>query len=122
MIYVGNIEQESLENENFRKVLATAPNSQLVVMSLLPGEEIGEEVHDGDQFIRVEGGFGKAILDGREYDVADGFAIVIPAGTSHNVVNAGDEPLKLYTVYSPAEHADGTIHRTKADADAAEHH
>lgn len=122
MSYVGNIEQESLENENFRKVLATAPNSQLVVMSLLPGEEIGEEVHDGDQFIRVEGGFGKAILDGREYDVADGFAIVIPAGTSHNVVNAGDEPLKLYTVYSPAEHADGTIHRTKADADAAEHH
>lgn len=122
MSYVGNIEQESLENENFRKVLATAPNSQLVVMSLLPGEEIGEEVHDGDQFIRVEGGFGKAILDGKEYDVADGFAIVIPAGTSHNVVNAGDEPLKLYTVYSPAEHADGTIHRTKADADAAEHH
>lgn len=122
MIYVGNIEKESVENDNFRKVLTTSPHSQLVVMSLLPGEEIGEEVHEGDQFIRVEAGQGKAVLDGKDYAIEDDYAIVIPAGTKHNVVNTGASAMKLYTVYSPAEHADGTIHKTKEEAMAAENH
>ena len=114
--YVTNIEQLSLENDNFRKVLYTAKHSQLVLMSLLPGEEIGEEVHDLDQFIRVEAGEGKAVLDGVEHTVRDGFAIVVPAGTRHNVINTGTENLKLYTLYSPPEHKDGVEHRTKQDA------
>lgn len=122
MIYVGNIEQDTVENGYFRKVVATSPHSQLVVMSLLPGEEIGEEVHDGDQFIRIEKGEGKAVLDGTEYPIADDYAVVIPAGTKHNIVNTGAGDMKLYTIYSPAEHAEGTIHKTKAEADAAEHH
>jgi mannose-6-phosphate isomerase-like protein (cupin superfamily) len=114
--YVGDIENATEENENFRKVLYTGKNSQLVVMSILSGEEIGEEVHTLDQFIRVEEGNGKAVLDGVEHSIEDDWAIVIPAGMKHNVINTGDEPLKLYTIYSPPEHRDGTVHATKEDA------
>jgi mannose-6-phosphate isomerase-like protein (cupin superfamily) len=120
--YSINIEDKTLDNENFREVLYTGPHSQLVVMTLKPGEEIGLETHDDrDQFIRVEEGEGVAILGGQEYELEDGTAIVIPAGTEHNVINTSDdEKLRLYTVYSPAEHPDGTIHRTKAEADEYE--
>lgn len=114
--YVENIEKESLANENFRKVLYTASNSQLVVMSLKPGEDIGEEVHELDQFLRVEAGTGKAILDGVEHPIEDGSAIVVPAGAKHNIVNSGSTPMKLYTIYSPPEHRDGVIHEAKEDA------
>jgi mannose-6-phosphate isomerase-like protein (cupin superfamily) len=124
--YHTDIEKKSLENHFFREVLFTGPHSQLVVMALNPGEEIGQETHpDTDQFIRVEAGSGKAILDGQEYSLADGSALVIPAGTEHNVVNtSATESLKLYTVYTPPEHPDGTTHKTKAEADAyeREHH
>ncbi len=121
---VTNIMEETLSNENFRKVLTTNEFSQLVVMSLQPGEEIGTEIHNHiDQFIRIEQGTGQAILDGETFSIADDFAIVIPAGTEHNIINTSEtEVMKLYTIYSPAEHADGTIHKTKAEADAAEHH
>ena len=124
--YVSNIEEDTINNENFRKVLHTGENSQLVVMTLGPGEEIGMETHpDTDQFIRIESGKGKAIIDGKEYDLKDDFAVVIPAGSEHNVVNTSDtEKMKLYTVYSPPEHPDGTIHKTKKEADKyeEEHH
>ena len=121
MGYVTNIEKDSLENKNFRKVLYTAKNSQLVVMSLLPKEEIGEEVHELDQFIRVEKGQGKTILNDVEHELADGFAVVVPAGTKHNVVNTSEtEEMKLYTIYSPPNHQDGKIHATKAEAMADE--
>jgi len=118
-----NIEQKSLENGNFREVLFTTKLSQLVVMSLRPGEEIGLETHEEhDQFIRVESGVGKAVIDGVEYQLGDGSAIVIPAGSEHNVVNLSDEDeMKLYTIYTPPEHEDGTIHATKAEAEAAHH-
>lgn len=120
--YSTNIEEKSLKNTYFREVLFTGPHSQLVVMALKPGEDIGMEVHgDVDQFIRVEAGQGKAILDGVEHALADGSAVVIPAGTMHNVVNTSKtEPMKLYTVYTPPEHPDGTIHKTKAEAEAYE--
>ena len=114
--YITNIEKDSLKNDKFRKVLYTAPNSQLVLMSLLPGEDIGTEVHTLDQFIRVEVGEGKAVLNGVETAIADGSAIVVPQGTEHNITNTGSRSMKLYTVYSPADHLDGTIHVTKADA------
>lgn len=115
--FVTNIEQATLENENFRQVLYTAKNSQLVVMSLKPGEDIGEEVHQLDQFIRCEAGEGKAILDGVEHILSDGFAIVVPAGALHNILNtSSDKAMKLYTVYSPPNHRDGVVHVTKADA------
>lgn len=121
MSYVTNIEKDSLENKNFRKVLYTAKNSQLVVMSLLPGEEIGEEVHQLDQFIRVEKGHGKTTLNDVESEISDGFAVVVPAGTKHNIINTSEtEEMKLYTVYSPPNHKDGTIHVTKAEAEAKE--
>lgn len=122
--YFTDIEKKTLENNYFREVLFTGPFSQLVVMALQAGEEIGTETHDDvDQFIRVEAGQGKAILDGEEIELADGTAVVIPAGTEHNVVNiSATEALKLYTIYTPAEHPDGTVHKTKAEADAAEHH
>jgi mannose-6-phosphate isomerase-like protein (cupin superfamily) len=116
MSYLSNIEKDTKDNDNFRKVLSTTDKSQLVVMSLLPGEDIGEEVHDGDQFIRIEKGKGKAVLDGREYDIEDDFAVVIPSGTKHNIINTGDEKMKLYSLYTPPEHEDGTIHATKAEA------
>jgi len=119
--YVTNIEEKTLANKNFRKVLFTGPNSQLVVMSLKPGEEIGEEVHKLDQFIRIEAGEAEVVLNGKKHKVADDFAIVIPAGTRHNVINTSKKKdLKLYTVYSPPEHPPGTIHKTKAAADKAE--
>jgi len=118
--YVINIEKATEENESFRQVLYTAKNSQLVLMNLKPGEEIGEEVHTLDQFIRVEEGEGKAILDGAEHKIEDGTAIVIPAGMRHNIINISDEELKLYTIYSPPEHKDGLTHLTKADAVAEE--
>lgn len=120
--FVTNIEKDTLENENFRKVLYTAKNMQLVVMSLNAGEEIGMETHpEHDQFIRVDKGSAKAILNGEESELVDGSCVIIPAGVEHNIVNTGDDMLKLYTIYSPPEHADGTIHTTKAEADAAEH-
>lgn len=115
--YVINIEQETQSNTHFRKVLYTAHYTQLVVMSLLPNEDIGEEVHGVDQFIRVESGSGMAVLNGVSHDIADGSAIVIPAGTRHNIVNAsGSEPLQLYSMYAMPHHADGTIHAAKSDA------
>ena len=116
--YVTNIEKLSLENENFRKVIYTDKNSQLVLMSLLPKEEIGEEVHDVDQFLRVEKGTGKAVLSDIPHDLADGSAIIVPAGTKHNIINTGAGGMKLYTLYMPPHHRDGVIHKTKADAEA----
>lgn len=115
--YLTNIEKKSLENRSFREVLFTGSHIQLVVMSLAAGEEIGLETHDDvDQFIRVEGGTGKAILNGEEYALEDGSAVVIPAGTQHNIVNSSAGTLKLYTIYSPPEHPHGTIHESKAEA------
>ena len=115
-----NIEDKAIQNEYFREVLYTAQHSQLVVMSLLPNEEIGVETHEiVDQFIRVEEGSGKAILNGEEMMLTSGDAIIIPAGVEHNVINTSAEnSLKLYTVYSPAHHKDGTIHKTKEEAEA----
>ena len=115
--YITNIEKETLENNNFRKVLYTAKNSQLVVMSIGVGDDIGAEVHELDQFIRIEKGTAKAVLDGVESDLPAEHAVVIPAGTEHNIINIGSEPLKLYSVYSPPEHKNGTIHPTKAEAE-----
>ncbi len=116
--YVTDIEKKTLENEFFREVLFTASNMQLVVMSLAPGEEIGLETHDDiDQFIRVEAGEGKAILNDEEHNLEDDSVVIIPAGTRHNIVNTSrSEPLKLYTIYTPPEHPDGTIHKSKAEA------
>lgn len=116
--YILDIEEKTQSNENFREVLFTAPHSQLVVMSLLPGEDIGIEVHENvDQFLRIEEGEGKVILNGEEYTISDGTAIVVPAGTEHNIINtSSDKKLKLYTIYSPAEHRDKTIHKTKQEA------
>ena len=114
--YITNIEEAAKENKQYRHVLYTAKNSQLVLMSLRPGEEIGEEVHDLDQFIRFEEGEGKVILDGVESLVAADYAVVIPQGTKHNVINTGSTELKLYTIYSPPEHRDGIVHVTKAEA------
>jgi mannose-6-phosphate isomerase-like protein (cupin superfamily) len=112
-----NLEEKTLENERYREVLHTTERSQLVVMSLQPGEDIGMEVHaDHDQFIRVEAGEALAVLGGEEHKLVDGSAVVIPAGVEHNVTNASDsELLKLYTIYTPPEHAEGTVHVTKAD-------
>ncbi len=116
--YVTNIEKASLENDFFRNVLYTDKNVQLVVMALNPGEDIGEEVHQLDQFIRIEAGSGKAVLDGVEHAVAEGSVIVIPQGTRHNIINGMTSSMKLYTLYAPPDHKDGTIHKTKADAQA----
>lgn len=116
--FITNIESDTLYNSNFRKVLYTAEHSQLVLMSLAPGEEIGTETHTLDQFFRIEKGYGKAILNGEEADLSDGTAIVVPAGTEHNIINTGSEPLKLYTLYCPPEHKHGVVHATKADAQA----
>lgn len=121
--YVINIEEATAKNGDYRRVLFTAKHAQLVLMSLKPGEEIGEEVHDLDQFIRFEAGEGAVILDGTSHSVSDGFAVVIPAGTRHNVINRSKAAdLKLYSLYSPPEHKDGIVHATKQDADADEHH
>lgn len=120
--FKGNIEKQTLENLNFRKVLFTGPNCQLVLMSLKPNEEIGEEVHtENDQFFRFENGTGKVTIEGEEFEVKDGDAVVVPAGAKHNIVNSSTtEDLKLYTIYSPAHHPDGTIHKTKKEAMKAE--
>jgi len=116
--FVVNIEKASKENNNFRKVLYTSKYSQLVVMSLLPNQDIGEEVHtDVDQFLRIEDGVGKAVLDGVEHDIAAEWSITVPAGTRHNIINTSpDKEMKLYTIYSPAHHKDGVMHATKEDA------
>ncbi len=121
--FVTNIEQESLENDYFRKVLYTDERVQLVVMTLEPNEDIGEETHSLDQFIRIEEGEGVSVLNGEEHPIKDGFAIVIPAGVKHNIMNtSGTDSMRLYTLYAPPEHKDGTIHKTKAEAEAAEEH
>ena len=114
--FVANIEELTLENTNFRCVLYTARNSQLVLMSIPAGEEIGEETHHLDQFLRIEQGKAKAVLDGVEHDIEDAWAVVVPAGTKHNFINTGNVDLKLYSIYSPPEHKDGTVHVTKATA------
>ena len=113
--FVINLEKETIENTDYRRVLYTAKNSQLVLMSIDSGDEIGSEVHELDQFIRVEAGKGKAIMDGVEHELEDGSAIVIPAGMEHNVVNIGEDNLKLYSVYAPPEHKDETVHIKKSD-------
>ncbi len=115
----ANIEKETLENNNFRKVLYTGKHSQLVLMSLKPNEEIGMEVHlDNDQFFRFEQGQGKCIVDGNEYELSNGVAIIVPAGAQHNIINtSGEEELKLYTIYSPAHHKDGIVRATKEEAE-----
>ena len=120
--FVKNIEKETKENQNFRKVLYTGKHSQLVLMSLLPGEEIGMEVHeDNDQFFRFEKGKGKCIIDENEYDIEDDFAVVVPAGAKHNIINTSNKKnLKLYTIYSPAHHKDGVVRTTKEEAVANE--
>lgn len=117
--YKDNIESLTNENSNFRKVLYTAKHSQLVLMSLKPSEEIGMEVHAmSDQFFRFEQGQGKVIIDGTEYQVENGDAVIVPAGAEHNVINLSDsEPLKMYTIYSPANHRDGVVHATKEEAE-----
>jgi mannose-6-phosphate isomerase-like protein (cupin superfamily) len=114
-----NIENETLENKDFRRVLYTGKHSQLVLMSLQPKEEIGLETHEeNDQFLRFEGGRGSCFIDGNKYDVADGDAVVVPAGAEHNVVNTSEtEQLKIYTIYSPPHHKDGTVHATKKEAE-----
>ncbi len=116
--YITNIESASLENENFRKVLYTDKNSQLVLMSLLAGEDIGEEVHDVDQFLRVEKGSGKAVLNDISHDITDGSVIIVPAGTKHNILNSPAGFMKLYTLYMPPHHRDGVVHATKAIGEA----
>ncbi|MDD5430829.1 MAG: cupin domain-containing protein [Candidatus Pacebacteria bacterium] len=115
-----NIEKDTLENNNFRKVLYTGKHSQLVLMSLKPKEEIGMEIHnDNDQFFRFEAGQGKCIIDGNEYALSNGSVIIVPAGAQHNIINVSDtEDLKLYTIYSPAHHQDGVVRATKAEAEA----
>lgn len=116
--YVANIEKLTLENTNFRKVLFTDKSIQLVLMSLLAGEEIGEEVHDVDQLLRVEKGSGRAILDNTTHNLADGSVIIVPAGIKHNVINDSNTEMKLYTLYIPPHHRDGVIHKTKAEGEA----
>lgn len=120
--FTTNIEKDTLKNENFRKVLYTSKHSQLVLMSLKPNEEIGMEVHsENDQFFRFEKGQGKCIIDGNEYEVSDGIAVVVPVGAKHNIINTSDtEELKIYTIYSPAHHKDGIIRATKEEAEASE--
>ncbi|HEX2835318.1 MAG TPA: cupin domain-containing protein [Thermoanaerobaculia bacterium] len=121
--FVDDIERLTLANSNFRRVLYTGKQMQLVLMTLKPGEEIGEEVHeDRDQFFRVEQGRGVVFIDGRSSEIRDDMAIIVPAGARHNVQNNGDEPLKVYTIYAPPEHKHGTVHATKEDALRAEEH
>lgn len=118
--YILNLEKETVENTDYRRVLYTAKNTQLVLMSIEPGDEIGEETHDLDQFIRIESGQGKVILDGIEHELEGDWAVIIPAGTCHNVMNTGTGPLKLYSLYSPPEHKDQVVHKMKAN-EAEEH-
>ena len=120
--YVSSIEKATQENTTFRTVLYTAKNCQLVVMSLEPGEDIGSEIHQLDQFFRVEEGEGKAVLDGIEHHIMPGFAILVPAGARHNIINGQSGPMKLYTLYAPPNHRNGVVHATKADAEADKEH
>jgi len=120
--FVTNIEKDTVDNSNFRKVLYTGKNSQLVLMSLKPKEDIGDEIHDVDQFFRIDAGSGKVVINGTEHKISNGSAIVIPAGAKHNVINDGTEDLKIYSIYSPPHHADKTIHKTKKDALADKEH
>jgi len=121
--FVDDIEKLTEANSDFRRVLYTGKQMQLVLMALEPGEEIGEEVHeDRDQFFRVEQGEGEVLIDGKRTAIRSDMAIIVPAGARHNVTNTGPEPLKVYTLYAPPEHKHGTIHATKADADAHEEH
>ena len=116
--FFSHLEEEVRKNSNFRKVLYTGHHSQLVLMSLLAGEEIGMEVHpDNDQFFRFDQGEGKVIVDGNEYEVKDGDAVLVPAGAEHNVINTGSEPLRFYTIYSPPHHKDGIVRKTKKEAE-----
>ena len=126
--WVGDIERETLDNETFRTVVFTGEHTQLTVMSIAVGDDIGGEVHEGhDQFIRIESGRARVELGGSEgapeetHDVEDDWAVIVPSGCWHNVVNTGSDELKVYSLYSPPEHPDGTVHATKADAEAAEH-
>lgn len=120
--FIADIEDQTEDNRDFRRVVYTGPHMQLVLMSLAPGEELGEEVHETtDQFFRVEEGNGEVVIDGRETRIESDIAIIVPAGARHNVRNTGHKPLKFYTLYAPPEHPDGTVHRTKADAERAEH-
>jgi len=125
--YFGPIEKLTLNNSDFRRVLFTGQHTQLVLMCLKPGEEIGAEVHESvDQFFRFEAGQGKVVIDEETYEVKDGDAVIVPAGSRHNIINtSASEDLKLYTLYSPPNHPDGTVHKTKKEADgaeASEHH
>jgi len=120
--FVGDIEEQTCANTDFRRVLYTGQHLQLVLMTLQPGEEIGEEVHeDRDQFFRFEEGSGVVLIDGQEHSVEDDYAAIVPAGARHNVRNTGDRPLKLYTVYGPPEHKDGVVQSTKEEADRRHH-
>ena len=116
--FVQDIESITIKNNEFRQVLYTAENCQLVIMSLKPGEEIGVEVHKSDQFFRVEEGSGEAVLNGVRTAIKPGFAVVVPGGAKHNIINTGSVPLKLYTLYAPPNHRDGVVHHTRADAQA----
>ena len=120
--FVPDIEGLATRNDEFRKVLYTAKNCQLVVMSLKPREEIGAEVHKLDQFFRVEQGSGEAILDGVRTEIRAGTAVIVPAGTNHNIINTGSVPLKLYTLYAPPNHRDGVVHHTRAEAEKDNEH
>lgn len=122
--FVGDIESLTKDNDLFRKVIYTGKHLQLVLMTIPPGGEIGEEVHsDTDQFIRIEEGAGKAIIDGVEHDIEDDYAVLVPAGAKHNIVNISDtESLQLYTLYGPAHHKEGTVQATKEEADASDEH
>jgi len=120
--YVENIEEATLTNTDFRRVLYTAKHIQIVVMAIPAGEEIGEEVHELDQFLRIEAGSGVAVLNGVERPIEDGTAVLVPAGTKHNIINRGTAPLKLYSLYGPPEHKDGIVHKTKPEADDDDEH
>ena len=120
--YVQDIEAIAIQNEDFRQVLYTAKSCQLVVMALKPNEEIGAEVHRLDQFFRVEQGTGEAVIDGVRTPLKAGYAVIVPAGAKHNIVNTGTEPLKLYTLYAPPNHRDGVVHHTRADSEADTEH
>lgn len=120
--FVQNIERIAIENEAFRRVLYTAQSCQLVVMALKPGEEIGAEVHTLDQFFRVEEGTGDAVLDGVRRSISAGFAVIVPAGANHNIINTGSVSLKLYTIYAPPNHRDGVVHQTREEAEVDNEH
>ena len=119
---VQNIERLTTDNRDFRRVLYTAKHSQLVLMALPPGEHIGMEVHDVDQFFRIEEGTGESVIDDARTAIGPGSAIVIPSGTKHDLVNTGTSPLKLYTLYAPPQHRDGVVHRTRAEAEKDKEH